>query len=224
MQTTTAVTPECAARAAAQLGCYRAADCSGHARPQPARALRRAAAPLVRDLRRRPRPARDRPPPVARRRSRRHDPAVDNAGSAVAQKFSDWDANRCSVAAANDVVREIGHDDRRGACERIRTSTMSCWSVTTACCRWRGSPTAPDRERERRTAPTCSPVIDPAARHSSPTNSSGPLGERLRAHRRRVRNQRGISVNDHELFVPDVALGRLVETPEDIGRRDDLVP
>ena len=26
----------------------------------------------------------------------------------------------------------------------------------------------------------------------------------------------GLSVNDHELFVPDVALGRLVETPEDI--------
>ena len=33
---------------------------------------------------------------------------VDNAGSAVAQKYADWDANRCSVAAANDVVREIG--------------------------------------------------------------------------------------------------------------------
>ena len=26
----------------------------------------------------------------------------------------------------------------------------------------------------------------------------------------------GIRVNEHELFVPDVALGRLVETPEDI--------
>ena len=26
----------------------------------------------------------------------------------------------------------------------------------------------------------------------------------------------GIAVNEHELFVPDVALGRLVETPEDM--------
>ena len=93
--------------------------------------------------------------------------------------------------------------------------------MTTRWCRWRVFPTARGSRTRAATATRCSRhrrhdrrqravAVRSATATSSPTTCTA--------------RRPGISVNDHELFVPDVALGRLVETPEDISGSIDDVP
>ncbi len=134
---------------------------------------------------------------------------VDNAGSAVAQKYAAWDANRCSVSAANDLVREIGK-----SIDAVRAQYPSINSVVLI-----GDDSllpmarVPDRTSFGNESTFGSEVMSgtqsnelSAALLNGYTLTDDAYGTKA-----------GIAVNEHELFMPDVALGRLVETPEDIA-------
>ena len=141
---------------------------------------------------------------------------VDNAGSAVAQKYADWDAHRCSVAAANDVVREIGKsiDAARAANANIDAVVLIGDDSLLPMAR------VPDRTAIGNEGTYGSEVMTNVVGPNGITSKSNELAAALLNGYSLTDDAygttAGIAVNEHELFVPDVALGRLVETPEDI--------
>jgi hypothetical protein len=134
---------------------------------------------------------------------------VDNAGSAVAQKYAAWDANRCSVSAANDVVREIGKsiDAVRAQYPSINTVVLIGDDSVLPMAR------VPDRTSFGNESTFGSEVMS----GSQSNELAAALSNGYTLTDDAYGTNAGIAVNEHELFVPDVALGRLVETPEDIA-------
>jgi hypothetical protein len=138
--------------------------------------------------------------------------AVDNPDTTAAAKFTAWDQNRCSPQAANDVVREIGHqiDAARAANPAIDSIVIVGDDSMIPMAR------VADRTRIANESGYGDSVQSVSGGSTFDNELSGSLGDGNVLTDDAYGTVAGVSVNDHELFVPDVALGRLVETPEDI--------
>ena len=138
--------------------------------------------------------------------------AVDNPDLSAAAKYAAWDRNRCSPDAANDVVREIGHqiDAARAANPAIDSIVIVGDDSMLPMAR------VPDRTRIANESGYGAAVQSVSGGSTFDNELSGSLGDGNFLTDDAYGTAAGVSVDDHELFVPDVALGRLVETPEDI--------
>ena len=139
--------------------------------------------------------------------------AVDNPDTTAAPMYAAWDQNRCSPKAANDVVREVARQ-----ITAARQANPAIDSVVIV----GGDPMVPmarisDRTRIANEAGYGDALVTASGGSVSDNELSGSLGDGNLLTDDVYGSSAGISVNDHELFVPDVALGRLVESPEDIA-------
>ena len=143
--------------------------------------------------------------------------AVDNPTTTAAAKYTAWDANRCSPDAANDVVREIGKqiDAARAANPAIDSIVLVGDDNMLPMAR------VPDRTRIANERGYADSVVSTSGGQSFDNELSSSLDDSFVLTDNAYGTSAGLSVNDHELFVPDVALGRLVETPEDASAAID---
>jgi hypothetical protein len=126
------------------------------------------------------------------------DPAVDAA-------YALWDADRCSAEAANEVVRRIGDllDGLRAANPDLENVVLVGDDLQVPFAR---VPDATRLSNEQSFADTFAGNNELVAAFAGGfVLTDNPYG-----------TSAGIAVNDHELFVPELAVGRLVETPEEI--------
>ena len=143
--------------------------------------------------------------------------AIDNPSTTAAAKYTVWDANRCSPDAANDVVREIGKQ-----IDAARTANPAIDSIVLV-----GDdnmlPMArvPDRTRVANERGYADAVVSSAGGQSFDNELSSSLDDSFVLTDNVYGTAAGTLVNDHEMFVPDVALGRLVESPEDASASID---
>jgi CSLREA domain-containing protein len=147
--------------------------------------------------------------------------AIDNPngdpGQTAADEYAAWDANHCDPAAANAVVHQISVliDQARQANPQIDSVVLVGDDSVLPMGR------VPDRVGLGNEASYSdalqSLVPAPGGTQLEDNELSGSMGDGYMLSDNVYGTQRGSLVNDHELFVPDVAVGRLVETPEDIA-------
>lgn len=132
---------------------------------------------------------------------------------AVREGFREWDARRCSVDAANDVVRAIGAvlDAELAAAPGVENIVLLG-----------DDPMLPMARVPDGTA------LSNEASYADSFAGDHELTAALRQGQvltdKAYATSRGVAVADHELLVPELAVGRLVETPDEIaGIMDDFV-
>jgi hypothetical protein len=137
---------------------------------------------------------------------------IDNVATTAAA-YSAWDANRCSPSAANDVVREIGKqvDAARAANPAIDSIVLVGDDSMLPMARVADNTLIANERDYAPEIPT----------QNGANELSGSLANGYLLTDNAYGTYAGVSVNDHELFVPNVALGRLVETPQDIKAAAD---
>jgi CSLREA domain-containing protein len=135
-----------------------------------------------------------------------------DADQGVRDAYARWDASRCSVDAANAVVREIGHviDATVAANAAANHGASSIENIVVI---------GADDQIPMARVPDGTLVAN--ERTYGQTFASGnELRAALAAGQLLTDNAygaaRSIAVDGHELFVPELALGRLVESPADI--------
>jgi CSLREA domain-containing protein len=140
--------------------------------------------------------------------------AVDNI-PAVQSAYAAWDANSCDADAANAVVHAIGAqiDAARANNPNIDSIVLVGDDSVLPMAR------IPDRTLLANEQGFGQQVESAAAGQLHDNALSGTLSDGYFLSDDAYGTARGISVDDHELFVPDVALGRLVETPTDIDNQ-----
>jgi CSLREA domain-containing protein len=140
--------------------------------------------------------------------------AVDNEPTTQGL-YAAWDANRCSPTAANNVVRDIGAqmDAVRNAHPDRNYDTVVVVGDDSMIPMAR----IVDRTQIANESSYGAQLQSVAGGTLTNNELSGSLGDGYYLTDNAYGTSAGIGVDDHELFVPDMAVGRLVETPTDIS-------
>jgi hypothetical protein len=141
--------------------------------------------------------------------------SVDDPGNgSTVSAYSSWDSNRCSADAANGVVSAIGQqiDAARAAYPKIDTLVLIGDDSVLPQAR---VPDGTQIANERSYAEVLQ------NNDGSDNELSGSLGDGYVLTDNAYATSAGVAVNGHELFLPDLAVGRLVETPQDISAAID---
>jgi hypothetical protein len=142
--------------------------------------------------------------------------AVDNPDTSAAPAYAAWDQDHCNPDAANAVVHAIASqiDAARNANPQIDTVVLVGDDGVLPMGR------VPDGTVIANESNFAGDLQSLVAGPNGPQAANNELSGALDAGYMLTDNvygvRAGVSVNDHEFFVPDVALGRLVETPEDM--------
>jgi hypothetical protein len=147
--------------------------------------------------------------------------AIDNpnspADAPTVAAYNNWDQNHCDPNAANQVVHAIAQqiDAARHANPQIDSVVLVGTDSVLPMARIYDGTQIANENTFGGELQTLTQGQNGAALSDNELSSSLTAGYFLSDNA--YGTAAGTSVNDHELFVPDVAVGRLVETPDDIG-------